>query len=286
MTQSVLSPGTVLEDGRGFSAWYAARQRHDQRREARLWGASMLCVMGVAGMALWFALRLSPPPVLASDPPPAAIAIDMEPEPVAAPTPPTDAPPGPQQTLSQPDPTPDPPPQVMAPPSPAPDPPVPVPKEEKVTRAPKKPRPAPVPPKPVPDRTPPAEATTAPPTVQAPPALHQAAPAPGQHASHVAHDPLTWQGALLGRLERYKRYPAQAQAARQEGTVYLRFSMDRSGHVLQASIQKGAGHTLLDAETLALVRRAEPLPAPPDSVPGDPLTLTVPVEFYMDQQHD
>ena len=61
----------------------------------------------------------------------------------------------------------------------------------------------------------------------------------------------------------------------------LHFAMDRHGHVLSARIQRGSGHTLLDKEALALVRRAEPLPSPPDSVAG---VLTVPIEFYMEQE--
>ena len=64
----------------------------------------------------------------------------------------------------------------------------------------------------------------------------------------------------------------------------LHFAMDRHGHVLSARIQRGSGHTLLDQEALALVRRAEPLPSPPDSVAGDPVVLTVPIEFYMEQE--
>lgn len=42
-----------------------------------------------------------------------------------------------------------------------------------------------------------------------------------------------------------------------------------------------SGSPELDAETLALVRRAEPLPAPPPEVLGNPLTLTVPVRFSL-----
>ncbi|WP_025884637.1 energy transducer TonB family protein [Asaia prunellae] len=62
----------------------------------------------------------------------------------------------------------------------------------------------------------------------------------------------------------------------------LRFTMDRKGHVLAASLVRPTGYALLDEETLALIRRAEPLPEPPETIPGSTLTLTVPVEFYLD----
>jgi protein TonB len=36
---------------------------------------------------------------------------------------------------------------------------------------------------------------------------------------------------------------------------------------------------LLDEETLALVQRAQPFPAPPPDVPGDEIKFAVPVRF-------
>ena len=61
----------------------------------------------------------------------------------------------------------------------------------------------------------------------------------------------------------------------------LTFTMNRDGRVLSAPITRSAGWDEVDAETLALMHRAEPLPAPPADVPGDPLTLTVPVSFLV-----
>ncbi len=109
-----------------------------------------------------------------------------------------------------------------------------------------------------------------------------AAPAAAASAPPSSAVP-AWQGQLLGRLQRFKRYPELARSRREEGVVHLTFAMDRGGRVVGASISKGSGFPELDAETLALVRRAEPLPAPPPEVPGDPLTLTVPVRFSLRQ---
>ncbi|MBB2164870.1 energy transducer TonB [Gluconacetobacter sp. 1b LMG 1731] len=269
--------GTLLS----FADWRTGQLRRERRREVVRWGASFVTVLAVTGGVVLWVMHLPPPVMPVPEPPPAAIAIDLAPEPVSTPTPPTDAPVGPQQTVSVPDPQPEPPPRITAPPSPAPNPPLVVPKEEKRKIIKKKTKPTLLQKKPIPDKTPPAEATTAPPSSEAPPAPDQAAPAPGASSSHAAHDPVTWQGALLAQLEKFKRYPAEAQADRQEGTAYLHFAMDRKGHVLSATIETSSGHSLLDQETLALVRRAEPLPVPPDEVKGDPITLTVPVEFYI-----
>ena len=285
-----MTGGTAKAEGRhaaglpfSFADWQRGQLRQTRQEDTVRWGLSLLAVLAVSGGAVWWVMRLPAPPVAVPEPPPAAIAIDMAPEPVSTPTPPTAAPVGPQQTLSVPDPEPVEPPKVTAPPSPAPNPPVPLPKPEKIPKLVKKHKPVPQLHKPVPDKTPPADATTAPPSSEAPPAPAQAAPAPGASSSKASHDPLTWQGALLAQLEKFKRYPSDAMANHQEGVPTVTFSMDRKGHVLSASLSSSSGHPLLDQEAVALPKRAQPLPVPPDSVEGDPITLTVPVEFYIHQ---
>lgn len=90
-----------------------------------------------------------------------------------------------------------------------------------------------------------------------------------------------WQGALQTALQRAKRYPEQARARQETGVAHLAFTMDRDGRVLSARIARTSGWEALDAETLALVRRAEPLPPPPTEMPGAIITLTVPVSFTL-----
>jgi protein TonB len=127
------------------------------------------------------------------------------------------------------------------------------------------------------DKTP-VEQTTAPVAASAPPAP---AAAPASAAPAPSNGAPTWQGLLLGRLEQFKRYPALAQSRGQQGVVWLRFTMDRDGKVLSARIDKSSGHDLLDQETLALIRRAQPLPRPPPDVPGATLELVTPIEFFL-----
>jgi periplasmic protein TonB len=91
----------------------------------------------------------------------------------------------------------------------------------------------------------------------------------------------TWLGLLLAHLERFKRYPTEAQQEHHEGIVYLQFSMDRSGHVLSASLQQSSGYQALDQETLDLIQRAQPLPPPPPEVPQAQIDLVVPVQYQL-----
>ncbi len=125
--------------------------------------------------------------------------------------------------------------------------------------------------------------------IAAPPVNTIAAAAPAPVTSPVPA-PLpskaipAWQGLLLGRLERAKRFPESARFRRQQGMVLLRFTMDRAGTVVSARIEKSSGYEALDEETLALVRRAQPLPRPPAEVPGATIELVVPVEFFLNRQ--
>lgn len=86
---------------------------------------------------------------------------------------------------------------------------------------------------------------------------------------------------VLAWLERHKEYPASAQRRRQEGVVMLYIAIDRDGQVLEARLDKGSGHALLDAAALAMVERAAPLPPMPDDLPQNRLEMIVPVQFFI-----
>jgi periplasmic protein TonB len=124
-------------------------------------------------------------------------------------------------------------------------------------------------PEPAVDPGPPAKETTAPESRPAPPAAQSSDAKP------------SWQGQVLAALNRVKRYPREAAFRRQTGVPYIRFAMDREGRVLSATLERSSGVRALDAEALALPKRAQPLPKPPEEVAGARIELVVPVEFFM-----
>ena len=63
--------------------------------------------------------------------------------------------------------------------------------------------------------------------------------------------------------------------------MLLRFSIDRNGHVLAHSIARSSGYPDLDEEVMAMIMRAEPLPAFPASMAQAQLDLTVPIRFSL-----
>jgi periplasmic protein TonB len=106
---------------------------------------------------------------------------------------------------------------------------------------------------------------------------HAAAPMPG--ASGDSNAMPNWRSQLVSRLERYKRYPSEAQSRGEAGVAQLAFSIDRSGGVHNARIVRSSGSTLLDRETLALVERAQPLPPPPPEASGSQIAVVVPIRY-------
>ena len=118
------------------------------------------------------------------------------------------------------------------------------------------------------------QAAPAPPTPAAVPAV--AAPASG--APGNAKD--SWEGRVLARLERFKRFPAVARSRRDQGVATIRFRLDRQGRIVSSSIAHSSGSGVLDQEALAMLARAEPLPPIPVDRP-DEVELIVPVEFIL-----
>jgi protein TonB len=105
-----------------------------------------------------------------------------------------------------------------------------------------------------------------------------AALAPGAN-SHNPDAVPNWKSALVARLERYKRYPAEAQSRGDHGVAQLAFSVDRSGGVHHAHITRSSGSPALDRETVALAERASPMPPPPPEVAGAQIPIVVPIRY-------
>ncbi|CAH2598889.1 Energy transducer TonB [Rhodovastum atsumiense] len=95
------------------------------------------------------------------------------------------------------------------------------------------------------------------------------------------HPPADYIGRIQARLLAVKRYPAEARARGEEGTVLLRFVLAADGEVLSARVIRSSGVTSLDTEGLAMIARAAPFPPLPDELRATPLALAVPVTFSL-----
>ena len=242
------------------------------------WG---LCFLLAAGLHLAVAAAVlhrrpaSAPPADAA----AAILVDIGPVLTAPPSPQSDVPPGPEQ--------------IATPPADAADEPAtePTPLLEEASVAavvenaevilPPIPEPEPVEAEQPQRQTAPVERTTAPPALTAPPGAAPMAPMEGASSPMALDAAIRWQSVLLGHLERHKRYPSRARRRRQEGVVSVRLTLNRNGYVLERRIAVSSGVSALDAEALALIDRAQPLPPPPSEIRGEIIELVAPVEFFI-----
>jgi protein TonB len=120
--------------------------------------------------------------------------------------------------------------------------------------------------------------TTAPPRVVGPTAAATAAPTPGT-STIPSSVQASWKKALLRHLNRFKRYPESARSRRIQGVVKVEFTIDREGRIVAARVIQSSGSSALDAEALATLQRANPLPPPPVQAADATLDLALPIYF-------
>jgi len=137
-----------------------------------------------------------------------------------------------------------------------------------------------VPEKQLPQQASAAPLTAAPPRVEAQPAPAAANPAPSA-SINVARVQASWERALIKHLNHFKRYPDTARSSGAQGVVLVAFTIDRTGQVLTSRVAKSSGSRALDDEGLAVLKRASPLPHPPEQIAPAALDLTLPIHFKL-----
>jgi periplasmic protein TonB len=92
----------------------------------------------------------------------------------------------------------------------------------------------------------------------------------------------SWTGLLVKHLQQFKSYPVGARARNEQGVVLISINIGRDGHVLAHHIVRSSGFADLDAEAIAWVERAQPLPAFPASMSQAEIDdLEVPLRFVL-----
>jgi protein TonB len=145
------------------------------------------------------------------------------------------------------------------------------------------PEPTPVKPKPKPihaEKKKPSDTPFVPRTTAPPRADRQANAASAASAGAAAAAALpSYRDRLAAHLQRYKEYPSEAKAAGKQGVAMLSFTVNRTGQVLGSRLAGSSGVPALDAETMAMIRRAQPLPSFPPEMTQASLSFTVPIRF-------
>ncbi|SHG66097.1 TonB family C-terminal domain-containing protein [Hydrocarboniphaga daqingensis] len=77
-----------------------------------------------------------------------------------------------------------------------------------------------------------------------------------------------------------QRVLAEAVRASAKVTVEVRFSIDRAGRVLDASVLRGSGNASVDAKAVDVIQRASPVPQMAPDMPQSRIELSFPVQVY------
>ena len=251
---------------------------HDEDLHLRRWFvAGAIIVSAYAGLVAAY-IYLAPPEELAGAASPPVL-IDFAPE-AAAPETENDLAPGEESVESQEQPMPEVKQEVAedpileVPPTETPDPEIVIPpKKEEVVE--KKEEPTPKPPEPVKEK--PVEKTkksvqrqqSSPKTKRR--ARSAVAPNPGSAGSTNALP--NYKSLISAHINRFKR-PASGS-----GTAVVSFVVDRSGRVVSRRLARSSGNSAADAEAMATIARAAPMPAFPAAVTQSRLAFTQAIRF-------
>lgn len=82
-------------------------------------------------------------------------------------------------------------------------------------------------------------------------------------------------------LARYKKYPRRARMRRQEGVSVVEFTLSPAGSIKAAGLKQSSGYRLLDKEALAMLKRALPLPQPPQGLIQNSIKIILPISFSL-----
>jgi protein TonB len=268
-------------------------------RQLGRWGAAALVVVAAHAGGAWAVMNWRNE--ASAGEPPAAVMIELAPL-AASPEAPPEITPGPPMTEAEPDPPPEPEPEPEVPPEPTPQvaeipdfdvpelpavpdaaavltpPAPPKPVQKKVEKRPEKPRKV--------ERRKKAERkdqrverSSAPPSSEAPRAERAVAPQNGVWSASPSRARATWMSRLSAHLNRYKRTPPEQGGRQEPRTVRVTFTIDRNGRVLSQRLAASSGTDVLDRESLAMIRRADPVPSPPADLASSTVTVTVPIRF-------
>ena len=151
----------------------------------------------------------------------------------------------------------------------------PKPKPRRETKKPEKPKDVPVA-----EAAPPQAAPIASPAPPGPvpSAAQGAAPVSGGGNPGAKQD---FKALVLAWIEKHKRYPESARRRGIEGKPMVRFRLDRSGRVLEASMARATGRRDLDEAAVRTIERADPFPAFPPELTDQTMEFTVPIDFSM-----
>jgi protein TonB len=84
---------------------------------------------------------------------------------------------------------------------------------------------------------------------------------------------------LHSHVQRFERYPPEAQRQGIAGAVRVLITIDRGGRLVSSRLAAGSGSVILDHAAIDTASRASPYPPPPNGIGGSTLTFAATIRF-------
>lgn len=108
---------------------------------------------------------------------------------------------------------------------------------------------------------------------------------PAEGSSGEAVDGLrAYRLSVATQARRFKRYPAEAQAAGASGSTEVRLEVGGDGTPRPASVARSSGHEALDRAALVMIDAGAARARLPDSLRGRGFAVMLPVQFDLEER--
>jgi len=87
--------------------------------------------------------------------------------------------------------------------------------------------------------------------------------------------------AVYSKISRAKIYPYAARAARMEGKVVVRFTVNSSGELVSVTVLQNSPYSILNEDAARWIRRAAPFPAFPEAADRSTITFTYTLRYEL-----
>jgi protein TonB len=84
---------------------------------------------------------------------------------------------------------------------------------------------------------------------------------------------------LNSHVQRFERYPAEAERNGITGSARILITIDRGGRLISSRLAGSSGSAILDGAAKATASRASPYPPPPNGIGGRTLTFAATIRF-------
>ena len=90
-----------------------------------------------------------------------------------------------------------------------------------------------------------------------------------------------YQQIISAKIKQHEEYPPVAKRRHWEGTTVVQLRLTPEGKVTDIAIVERSGHEILDEAAVKMIRKASPLPLPPEGLRGSDHTVFVPIKFRL-----